>query len=211
MIKKISLSLITFASLSTQTLTATDLHPVFQMGYDFGGKTLATVEHYDYYTGYEINKVRAGQGLVFEGGASISSEASNLELKLLVGYKFDRESTSNGAVTWDRVPLSAIAMVKKHKWKLGAGLTYHINPELSGSFSGYDAQGNYFEDKVDDLYEDSVGAVIEAQYNFSESSAIGIRGTLMEYKLKEDPSVVANGNSIGLNFIYTFGKETAFR
>lgn len=211
MIKKFSLSLITFASLSSQTLIASDLHPVFQFGYDFGGKTLATVEHYDYYRGYELNKVRAGQGLVLEGGASISSDSNDLELKLLVGYKFDRESASNGSVTWDRVPLSAIAMVNNNKWKFGGGITYHINPELSGDFTGYDNNGDYFHDSVDDLYEDSLGAVIEAQYNFTESTAIGLRGTLIEYKLKENPSVVANGNSVGIHFSYTFGKETRFR
>lgn len=208
---KFAFTFIGLATFGTHTLIASDLHPVFQMGYDFGGKTLATVEHYDYYNGYELNKIRAGQGLVFEGGAAISSPEHDLGLKLLVGYKFDRESAFNGSVTWDRVPLSAIATLHKNRWSFGGGITYHISPELSGKFTGYDNNGNYFEDRVDDVYDDSLGAILEAQYHITQSSAIGLRGTLIEYKLKENPSVVANGNSIGVHFSYTFGKESVFR
>ncbi|HHS92684.1 MAG TPA: hypothetical protein ENK82_05010 [Campylobacterales bacterium] len=211
MIKKISLSLIAIATLGSQNLSASDLNPIFQFGYDFGGNTLAEVEHYDYYTGYVVNKIRAGQGVSFEGGASITSDSNDLELKFLVGYKFDQESSFNGSVTWEQVPLTAVAMIKKNRWKFGGGITYHITPRLSGGFSGYDQNNIYFNDSVDDSYEDTLGTVLEAQYNFTDSAAIGIKGTLIEYKLKNDPSVIANGNSVGINFTYTFGKESVYR
>ena len=210
-IKKTSLSLMTLAILSTNPLMASDLNPILQFGYDFGGTTLATVEQYDYYNGYETSKVRAGQGLNFEVGAAVSSPESDLELQFLIGYKIDRESASNGSVTWDRIPLTTLLMMKKKKWKFGGGLTYHLNPELVGSFTGYDENNDYFNDSVNDEYEDSLGAVIQVQYMISEAMAVGIKGTFMEYKYKNDPSVTANGNSVGINFTYTFGERSEFR
>ena len=211
MMKKISLSLVSTLLLSTNTLNASDLKPMLQVGYDFGGKTMATVEQFDYYSGYETSKIRAGQGLSFEAGAAITNDASDLELQFLIGYKFDRESASNGSVTWDRIPFTALVMMNKNRWKFGGGITYHLNPELSGSFSGYDSNNNYFNDSVNDDYENAIGGILQIQYKVSDASAIGLRGTFMEYKLKRDPSIVASGNSIGINFSYTFGERSEFR
>jgi hypothetical protein len=211
MIKKTSLSLMAIVALNSNILMASDMNPILQFGYDFGGETLATVESYDYYDGYDTSKIRAGQGLNFEVGASISSPENPMEFQFLIGYKVDRESTSNGSVTWDRIPLTAIAMVKKNKWKFGGGLTYHLNPELSGSFTGYDNNGDYFNDSVDDTYDDALGGVLQVQYMFSEAMALGIKGTFIEYKLKSNPSITASGNSVGINFTYTFGERSEFR
>ena len=211
MIRKISLSLATTLLLSTTAINASDLKPVLQFGYDLGGETLATVESYDHYDGYDTSKIRAGQGLNFEVGASVSSEESPMEFQFLIGYKIDRESTSNGSVTWDRIPMTALAMIKNDRWKFGAGLTYHLSPELSGSFTGYDNNGDYFNDSVDDEYEDALGGVLQVQYQFNTAIAVGIKGTFIEYKLKNNPSIIAKGNSVGINFSYTFGERSEFR
>ena len=73
MIKKISLSLMAVITLGSSHLIASDLNPILQFGYDFGGETLATVEQYNYYNGYDTSKIRAGQGLNFEVGAAVSN------------------------------------------------------------------------------------------------------------------------------------------
>ena len=211
MIKKVSLSLITATLLSTNLLNASDLKPMLQFGYDFGGDTLATVESYDYYDGYQTNTIRAGQGVDFEVGASVSSKESPIELQFIIGYKADQESTSNGSVTWRRIPMTAIAMLKKNRWKFGGGLTYHLSPKLSGSFTGYDNNGDYFNDSVNDEYEDAFGGVIQAQFIISEAMSVGVKGTFIEYKLKNNPSIIASGNSIGINFSYAFGERSEFR
>jgi len=204
MIKKTSLSVMTLAILSTNSLIASDLNPIVQFGYDFGGDTLTTVERYDYYyDGYETSKIRAGQGVSFEVGAAVSSPQNDIELQFLVGYKIDQESASNGSVTWDMIPFTALAMMKKNNWKFGGGLTYHLKPELVGGFTG--------STSVNDEYEDALGAVIQAQYMISEAIAVGIKGTFIEYKYKKDPSLTADGNSIGINFTYTFGNSSEFR
>ncbi len=205
MIKKISiLTLLTLSSIHANQ----DLKPMIQMGYDFGGTTLATIERDGYYDS-DINKIRAGQGLSFEVGAVVDNP--NMELQFLVGYKFDQESASNGEVTWDMIPFTAVALFKSNRWKFGGGLTYHLNPELLGSFTGYDADGKYFNDKADDTYENAIGGVVQVQYMVTDNFSMGLKGTFIEYQLKEDNSITANGNAIGINFSYAFGERSRYR
>ena len=205
MLKKISLlTLLTLASINASD----DLKPILQMGYDFGGTTLATVEHDGYYES-SVNKIRAGQGLSLEAGAVIDSP--NLELQFLIGYKFDNDSASNGDVTWDVIPFTALAMFKSHRWKFGGGLTYHLNPALNGSFKGYDGNGDYFHDEADDEYENAFGAVAQMQYRLTNNFSMGLKGTFIEYKLKKDNTITAKGNAIGVNFSYIFGERSRFR
>jgi len=197
MLKKISLATL----LMLTTLSANNnIKPLVQVGYGWGGTTLATI-HHDYESDY---KIRAGDGLNLEVGATVGNP--NLELQFLVGYKFDTDSASNGDVTWDTVPFTAIGMLKNNNWKFGGGVTYHLNPELSGSFSGYDG-GVYFNDTVDDQYENALGGVVKIQYQAGDSFDIGLQGTFIEYELKSDNTQTAKGNSIGVVFTYTFGNE----
>jgi hypothetical protein len=204
MLKKVSLiTLLTFSALSASD----NLKPMIQIGYDWGGTTLATVEHpATYYSYSDITKIRAGAGLNLEVGASLSNPDSHMELQFLIGYKFEHDSADNGSVTWDVIPFTALAMFKSQRWKFGGGVTYHLNPEIDGSFSGYE-NGKPFTDKIDDQYENAFGGVAQIQYMATNALAIGVKGTFIEYKLKEDPTITAKGNSIGLNFSYTFGNE----
>lgn len=207
-----SKSLLIATLLSTTTLMANEVNPIIQIAYDFGGSTLATVDRYDNYSGsYEESKIRSGQGLNLEIGATATDDRKEFELQVLIGYKFDSENAENGSVTWDNIPLTTLAMIRKNRWKLGGGLTYHLNPTLSGSFTGYDENNKYFKDAVNDEYENALGAIVQVQYQVADNIAMGVRGTFIEYKLKNDPSNVTNGDSIGLNLTYTFGQRSRFR
>lgn len=199
MIKQISLATL----LTLSSLCASDeLKPMLQMGYDWGGTTLATVYH-----DYEgSTAIRAGQGLSFEAGASLESSNSNMDLQFLIGYKFDSDTASNGDVTWDVMPITALAMFNLQNWKFGGGITYHVNPVLSGGFSGYE-NGVYFNDTVNDRYENALGGIIQMQYMATDSFAIGLKGTFIEYQLKSDSSYKAQGNSVGILASYTFGND----
>jgi hypothetical protein len=209
MFKKISL--VTLLTLGT--LSASDtVKPMLQMGYDWGGTELATVQHenYDAY-GYRYNdssyKIRAGEGLSFEAGAVLGNDNSNMELQFLVGYKFDSDSANNGDVTWDVIPFTALAMFKSNKWKFGGGVTYHLNPELDSSFPIYDKNNNFVSNGMNDKYENAFGGVVKMQYRITPSFDVGVKGTFIDYKLKDDSSVTADGNSIGFVLSYSFGNE----
>lgn len=194
MFKKISLTTL----LTLSALNANDtLKPMLQMGYDWGGTTLATI----YHTYEGTNTIRAGEGLSFEAGASMSTPHSPMELQFLVGYKFDSDSAYNGDVTWDMIPFTALAMFKADRWKFGGGATYHLNPTLTGSFSGYD------NDNVNDEYNSAFGGVVQMQYMATDAFGIGLKGTFIEYELKNDPTYKVKANSIGFVASYTFGNE----
>ena len=203
MFKKISL--ITLLTLGT--LSASDtLKPIIQMGYDFGGTKLATITHEDY-NGYSSYDIRAGEGLSFEAGAALSNDNSNMELQFLIGYKFDSDSADNGDVTWDVIPFTALAMFKSNQWKFGGGVTYHLNPELDSSFPIYDKNNNFLSNGINDEYNNAFGGVVKMQYRVTPSLDIGVKGTFIEYELKNDPTITADGNSIGFVLSFTFGNE----
>ena len=182
------------------TLSHTNPRPIIQIGFESGGDELVTIDH-DYEGDYTID---AGDGFRFELGMAIDDPLGKIELQLLAGYKFDRDSADNGSISWSMIPLSAIGFVKMPKWKFGAGVTYHINPELDGSF------GN---DDIKDEFENALGAVIQVQYEPFDIFAIGLRATFIDYELKDDNSIqTANGNAIGLIGTFKFGgKRSRFR
>ena len=203
MLKKLTLNTLIFLALISTLKAESTLNPIIQFGYDFGGTTLATVDNdYD-----RVVKIRAGQGTRLEIGAVISDKNNPLELQFFVGYKLDQESASNGSVNWDSVPFTALAMINNGKWKFGGGATYQLDPHLSGSFSGYDNRGVFFNDSVNDRYEDALGGVAQIDYMVNNAFSVSLRGTFIDYKLKNNPSVTAQGDSIGFNMSYTFGYE----
>jgi len=183
-----------------------DLKPMLQIGYDWGGKTLATVQR-----PYEVDQtINAGEGLSLEGGA-VAEFTPNFEMQFLVGYKYDGITEYNGEVTWDTIPFTATAMFKKNRWKFGGGVTYHVNPHLSGKFTGYDSSGNYFEDAANDRYDNALGGVIQVQYMATNNFSVGVKGTFIEYQLQGDASQKARGDSFGFNLSYAFGERSEFR
>ena len=199
MIRKILFtSLLSMGILHAEAL----MKPMLQIGYDFGGTTLATIDHSgSYYYDQSTKKIRAGQGLNLEAGATVARPESPIEIQFLVGYKFDSDSASNGDVTWDVVPFTALAMFRSGKWKFGGGATYHLNPSLSGGFSGTTVAA------ADGEYENAFGGVVQIQYMATKAFGIGLKGTFIDYKLKSNPTLTASGNSIGIVGTYTFGHE----
>jgi len=172
-------------------LNASDVKPIIQVGYQAGGDKLTTIAHSDGY--YDIN---AGDGLSVEAGMAFDNPRSNIEFQALVGYRSDGDDASNGSVTWDTVPLSLLALYKADDWKLGGGVTYHLAPQLDGGF------GN---DIINDDYDDAIGSVAQIQYAPSDSFAIGLRATFIEYELKNNPTQKANGNNLGVIATVKFG------
>ena len=203
MLKKLTRNTLIVLALISTVKAENTLKPIVQFGYDVGGTTLATV--YNDYDG--VARVRAGQGVRLEAGAVISDKNNPLELQFLVGYKIDQESASNGKVSWDTVPFTALAMLKYGKWKFGGGATYQLDPYISGSFSGFDNTGVFFNDTISDRYEDALGGIAQINYMVNRALSVGVRGTFIDYKLKNNPLVTAQGNSIGFNMSYTFGHE----
>ena len=185
---------ITLASLITLfTLAQADsIRPLLQISFESGGDELVTIQH-DYEGDYKID---AGDGFTFEAGIAVDNPQSNLELQFLAGYKIDNDDADNGDITWSLIPLSALALVKVQDFKFGGGITYHISPELDGRFGREDI--NY-------QFDSAFGGVIQAQYSFEDTFSIGLKATFIDYKLKNDSTKTASGNSIGVVGTFKFG------
>ncbi|MBD3792875.1 MAG: hypothetical protein IE889_01775 [Campylobacterales bacterium] len=190
MIKKTLLALSLLVSFST----ADNIRPLLQFAWEGGGDELVTIQH-DHESDYTI---KAGDGIAFEAGMAIDNPMSNLELQFLAGYKFDSDSASNGDITWSMVPLTALAMFKVQDWKLGGGVTYHMNPELDGRFDN---------DSINYKFDDALGAMVQIQYSPIDVFSIGLRGTAIQYKLTSDTSQTADGTSIGIVGTFKFGGD----
>ncbi|NEW61056.1 DUF481 domain-containing protein [Sulfurovum sp. bin170] len=185
------------------TLSHANPKPIIQIGFESGGDELITIDH-DYESDYTI---KAGDGFRFELGMAIEDPLGVLEVQFLAGYKFDSDSADNGSITWSMIPLSALGFIKIPGWKFGGGLTYHINPELDGSFRNYN-----YDDDIKDEFKSALGGIMQIQYEPIDAFALGLRATFIDYELKRDNSKTANGNAIGLICTFKFGgKRSRFR
>jgi hypothetical protein len=157
------------ALVSTTTIHA-KVSPIIQIGFGMGGDEVATAT---YTNGDKIDLTTAG-GVAAEGGIAITS-GSKLETQLLVGYKSDSTNAKNGDITMSRVYLTALGMYNLGKVGVGAGVTYHLTPELSSSG---DANG------IEADFESVVGPVLQATYTFNKGYSVGLKATILDYKVK---------------------------
>ncbi|HHB94381.1 MAG TPA: hypothetical protein ENK88_04470 [Campylobacterales bacterium] len=188
MLKKLLLIMPIFITLSYGEL----IKPVIQLSFEGGGDELVTIDH-DYENDYTID---AGDGLSLEMGMSIDNPVANFETQLLIGYKFDSDSASNGDMTWSIIPISALGFIKVPYWRFGGGFTYHLSPELRSTFDN---------DRFTDEFNNALGGIVQIQYEPTDFFAVGLKGTFIEYELKSDPSKTASGNSLGLVLTIKFG------
>lgn len=171
---------------------ATDIRPMFKVGADFGGDELVTVT----FTNGESRTIRANDGVFLGGGVSILNDAKDVEAEISLSYKVDTINASNGTVTWSRWPIDALLFYRLPSMRLGGGLTYHLNPELTGS----GVVGNVF-----DKFDNALGFILQADYSVSERHHIGLRYTGIEYKLNVPGAQgTAKSNGLGLVFSASF-------
>ena len=170
---------------------AADVRPFVKAGADFGGDTLVTVVFVD----GERESIKANEGFYAGGGVSIRNEAKTLEGEVSIAYKFNAITASNGDVDWTMMPLEALLFYRLPQWRLGGGLTYHMNPKLKGSgvVGGLDVK-----------FDDALGMVLQADYLIGQSMAVGVRYTNVKYEVQGGTGASAKSGGIGGTFSYRF-------
>lgn len=154
---------------------------IANIGVDFGGDRLTTAV----FTNGDTEDINAGElfsasiGMVFEN-------TDNLETQFTFGIKADFITASNGDIDWTRFPLELLQFYKTDRWRLGAGLTYHLSPDLSGSgvASGVDAS-----------FDDALGVVVEMDRFFGDNAYFGVRYTSIDYEVG---AYTFDGSSVGM-------------
>jgi hypothetical protein len=183
----LSAVLFSFVALSAQ---AADVRPLVKAGIDFGGDTLVTVT----FVGGGTESIKANDGLFFGGGIAVVNDAKTIESELSLTYKFGTIEASNGDVTFSRLPLDALVFYLLPKARIGAGVTYHMNPELDGSgvASGLNVD-----------FKDSAGFLLQAEYRITEKMNVGARYTALKYDVEGGTGDVRS-NGLGITFSASF-------
>ena len=158
-------------------------------GLDMGGDTLYTA----LFNNGTTKKINAGEFLHIDGGVVFKTAPGNpaWESQLTIGYKVDNIVAQNGSVTFSRYPLDMLEFYNEGQWRLGAGLTYHLSPTLTGDgvASGLNV-----------TFDNALGFLAEADYKMGKAY-VGGRVTLIDYKVY---GITVNGNSLGGVFGYRF-------
>ena len=138
-------------------------------GFDFGGDTLVPVTFQDGTT----ETLKANEGFYVGGGVAYIFLNYNFEAELSASWKYVGVTASNGDVSFTRFPLEAIVFYPWSWGRVGGGLTYHLNPEISSS--------GVVSSSVNAEYDNALGGIIQAEYRPSDNLAFGLRYTMLDY------------------------------
>jgi len=174
---------------------AADIRGVFVAGFDTGGDKLLTVT----FDNGESDSIRANQGLYAGGGISVLTDSKDIEFQGTLAIKYDGVSASNGSATFTRLPLDALVFYRWEKFRLGAGLTYVMNPKVKTS--GLPPAPGLPSQDLNVTLDNAVGGLVQADFLLGRV-AIGLRYTALDYKFQGN-TIKASG--AGLSFGFTFG------
>jgi hypothetical protein len=170
---------------------AQEIRPVFKLGYDFGGDTLVTAV----FTDGSTKSIKANEGFFMGAGASILNDTGNVEGELSISYKFQTIDANNGNLQFTRFPLDALVFYRQYQFRVGGGLTYHVNPKVEGSGTAAGLNASY---------KDALGAILQGDYLFGPTVAVGLRYTMLEYKVASGAGGTTRSDGFGLVFSTRF-------
>ncbi|ADZ89678.1 hypothetical protein GV054_01960 [Marinomonas mediterranea] len=161
-----------------------------QIGYASGGDKLATATFMDGST----ESLYAGSGFTIGAflTAPISAE-SDIDWKLAINYLNDSIDAANGEISFSRFPIDALVIKNFEKFKLGGGITYHLNPTL-------DLDTPSYNEKTD--ADNALGFILEGSYMLTRDVDLGLRYTNIEYDFKNAPAF--DGSHVAINLAVTF-------
>jgi opacity protein-like surface antigen len=180
----LSLAALGCAQAQTTVPAANPLHYVLGIGYTSGGDKLATA----YYTDGNSANIRAGQGLLLQAGLEYRV-LPEMSIQGTIGYHDDSANATNGHADFTRVPLELMAYYHVNaQWRVGGGARYVSSAKLHGSG---------FANGLDMSFQDTTGAVMEAEYFVNPKFSVKVRAVKESYKLA-DYDYKVNGDHIGV-------------
>lgn len=165
---------------------ALDTGFAYKLGYDSGGDTFVTVTFF----GGDTANIKANRGVFLGGGVSLVNDAKDIQTEITLSYKVDDISATNGDITWSRWPLEVLVFYRAPKVRVGGGVTYHLNPDLTGSGVASGLNVNF---------KDSLGFIAQVDWRVADKVNLGLRYTALDYELEGFPNVKSNGIGIVLS------------
>lgn len=171
---------------------AADVNGVFKLGYDSGGDTLTTALFTD---GHTAN-IKANEGFSIGGGVRMAYPEKHLDTEITIAWKQESINATNGDIDFTRYPLELLVFYNLNTWRVGGGLTHHLNPKVSSSGAGtaFIGSGNY---------DNATGFVLQVDFLSGKQMAIGLRYTSIDYK-PEGGGTSAKGDGVGFSLGFYF-------
>lgn len=140
---------------------------VAHAGYEFGGDPV--YKAWNAFTGATVLSINGGDGMVLAAGAAYVVNPK-VALQTTLGWKYQGSKDDDYGVSasFSRFPVDAIAQYSQANLRLGAGLTYHLSPKVSGISTSY-------------TLESSVGTVLQFDYTTEADLTWGLRYTDLTY------------------------------
>ncbi len=154
-------------------------------GLHFGGDTMVTVNNAD----GTSDSLKAGEELSVAAGVAFQASEST-EIILTFGMKKEVVYPDEGTIIFTRYPLNGLLLYKADKWRMGGGLTYHMNPVYK-----VDTQTQ----QVTMDFSNALGLLADVRYFIFENAYIASRYTWVKYEMEDAPAERSySGNSLGL-------------
>lgn len=138
--------------------------------------------------------IKANEGFTIGAGVRVMHPDKHLDTEFTIAWKNEGISASNGNIDFTRYPLEALAFYNMNTWRVGGGLTYHLNPKLDGSG---------IADGLNVAFKDALGFVLQVDFLSGKQMALGLRYTSIDYKL-EDGGGTAKGDGVGFAIGFYF-------
>ncbi len=96
------------------------------------------------------------------------------------------------------VLVTLVILHKTTKGKIGAGVTYHINPNFTHQSNNNEARVNY-------QFKNSLGYMVEYIFPAKQGkTSLGFRANFINYRNQYNTSKVENANNIGLFLTFPY-------
>ena len=169
-----------------------------RLAFESGGDRLGRVE----FEGGDSESIKAGGEVHVEAGLRRGFAGPAWETDLSVGYKSDSANASNGDFAFTRVTLNAMQYyLVNDRVRVGAGLTYHLGPELD-----VDVPSGVGRVTRSDEADDALGFMVGVDYVVTNRVELGARATRIDYEFA-DVGRKLSGESVGAYLTYRFGVE----
>ena len=143
--------------------------------------------------GDSIDVRAGGQLFTGSGGVLYKPARQNYTLEATVGYKFNQDNSQNGSSEFD-----FIASLAHGKHRLGAGITYHPNPELICKTTSACSATTTFPSAVGFIGQHAYSFPLEGE----KAIDIGIRFTMIDYESDGGDKIESNALSAFIGFIF---------
>jgi hypothetical protein len=186
--------------------TKPGFHVVINGGMTYGGDTVATAN----FTNGSSTDIKGGGLIQFGAGGLYQLENRPLVLMLSANYHFHSATGTNGNISFDRMPIEALAYYTgKERFRIGGGVRIVNSPVAESTISG----SGFAVKSV--TYENTTGLVAEVGYQLSSQGWLNFRFVSEKYQGKIATAyngatasltnvAPKSGSHMGMNFNYEF-------